>query len=98
MPVWLLEHRDPVAAQNANEVFERIAVRADTWQEARDLAARFSPMPARERKSDLDIPENVWTDREKTDHRDITADVTGEIIAAESFGNTGRPRKKSPAG
>ena len=86
MPVWLLEHKDPKAAQLGRELFERIVVRARDLDEARDLAADISPMPS---GPDLEW-QSVWSDPGKTTCDPVT-DGPSAVLAVEMWGS---PRRR----
>ena len=93
MPVWLLEHKDPIAAQGQDELFERMVIRARDEKEARDLAIEISPI------HDPDQV-NVWGNPGKT-YCDPAGDGDSRVLACEQWGSPRtRPAapRKSPAG
>jgi hypothetical protein len=64
MPVWLLEHKRSEKVDH-REIYERIIVRADPWQKARELAVDLAvPSPPPEKqpgRPDADPYEgSVW--------------------------------------
>jgi hypothetical protein len=90
MPVWLLEHKSPKAANNGKMPFERDVVRAGTQAEARDLAVEVTGVSGLEEVS-------PWSDYGKTVCERV-ADGDSYVIAVEMWDAPRRGLKKSLAG
>ena len=90
MPLWLLEHKDPKAAQRAGHEVRSIVVSANDEDAARDMAVKERPTDkAREKRAGKPRPddapaEDLWTDRDRTTCTPIV-DADSRVLAVELF-------------
>jgi hypothetical protein len=90
MPLWLLEHKDPKAAQSAGHEVRSIVVSANDEDAARDMAVKERPTDKagekRPGKPYLDNApaEDLWADRDRTTCTPIV-EADSCILAVELF-------------